>query len=184
MSAEWAARFSRATCSRQETSRGQRRQDSISPASAASPPSHRLCVIFPRVVILGSACLAVTLGGCSLTPSSSTNSSGFTGQKAQVATVLNLLASDSNSANGLDICEHVLSSSLRSELNRSGSCQTKIKNQLKTIDDFTLTVESITVSGAAATAKVQTVNDGKKVIQTVALAHEKAGWRITSASSA
>ena len=31
---------------------------------------------------------------------------------------------------------------------------------------------------------VQTVNDGKKVIQTVALAHEKAGWRITSASSA
>jgi len=31
---------------------------------------------------------------------------------------------------------------------------------------------------------VQTVDNGKKVIQTVVLAHEKAGWRITSASSA
>jgi hypothetical protein len=139
-----------------------------------------------RVVILGSACLAVALGGCSLTPSSSTNSSGFTGQKAQIATTLNLLASDSNSANGLDICEHVLASAIRSELNRSGSCQTKIKNQLKTVDDFTLKVESIAVavSCVSATAKVQTVYDGKKVIQTVALAKQKAGWRITSASAA
>jgi hypothetical protein len=123
------------------------------------------------------------LGGCSLTPTSSSNSSGFTGQKAAVATTLNLLASDSSSGKGLDICEHVLGSAVRSVLNKSGSCQTKIDNQLKTVDDFTLTVESIKLAGSVATARVQTEDNGKKVIQTVSLAHEKAGWRITSASS-
>jgi hypothetical protein len=135
------------------------------------------------VVILGSACLAVTLGGCSLTPSSSSSSSGYTGQKASVAAVLNLLASDSNSGNGRDICEHVLASALRSTLNKSGSCQTKIDNQLKTVDDFTLKIESITLAGSVATSKVQTVDDGKKVVQTVSLAHQKAGWRLVSAAT-
>jgi hypothetical protein len=175
--------LSHATCSRHDTRRGQRRQDSISPASASSPPSRRLCAIWSRVFILGSACLAVTLGGCSLSPTSSSNTAGYTGTKALVASTLNLLASDANSSNGLDICEHVLASALRSTLNKSGSCQTSIDNQLKTIDDFTLTVESIKLAGSSASARVQTEYNGSKVISTVTLAHEKAGWRINSISA-
>ncbi|MGA2006759.1 MAG: hypothetical protein ABSH27_04270 [Solirubrobacteraceae bacterium] len=76
----------------------------------------------------------------------------------------------------------MIGSALRSELNKTGSCQTSIDNQLKTIDTFTLTVESIKLAGsAAATARVQTELDGKKVIQTVSLAHQSNGWRITAA---
>jgi copper chaperone CopZ len=135
-----------------------------------------------RALIIASACLAVTLGGCSLAPSSSSSSAGYTGTKALVATTLNLLASDSSSSNGLDMCEHVLGSALRTALNKSGSCQTDVENQLKTIDDFTLTIESIKVAGKTATARVQTKVNGQKTISTVSLADEKAGWRISSIS--
>jgi hypothetical protein len=137
--------------------------------------------VWSRALIVVSACLAVTLGGCSLAPSSSSSSSaGYTGAKALVATTLNLLASDSSSTNGLDICEHVLGSELRAALKKSGSCQTDLDNQLKTIDDFTLTIESIKVAGKTATARVQTKVNGQKTISTVSLADEKAGWRISS----
>jgi copper chaperone CopZ len=127
--------------------------------------------------------VAAALSGCSLSPTSSTNSSGFTGQKALIASTLNLLASDASSGNGADICQHVFASALEGALNRSGSCATKVNNQLKTIDDFTLTVESINVSGSSATARVQTVNDRTKVIQTVTLARQKSSWRIESVGS-
>ncbi len=74
----------------------------------------------------------------------------------------------------------MLASAVRGKLNSSGSCQKSIDNQLKTIDDFTLTVESIKLAGASASARVQTEYNGSKVISTVTLAHEKAGWRINS----
>ncbi len=77
----------------------------------------------------------------------------------------------------------MLASSLRKTLNASGSCQTKIDNQLKTIDDFTLTIESIKVSGSTATARVQSEYNGSKVIQPVKLVDQKAGWRISSVGS-
>lgn len=122
------------------------------------------------------------LGGCSLAGGSTTGSSGgFTGTKALVASTLNLLASDASStSNGTDICTHVLSAQLQSRLNKIGKCSTIIDNQLKTIDDTTLTIKSISVSGSNATASVQTVSYGKKVISTVTLHNETAGWRITA----
>jgi len=74
----------------------------------------------------------------------------------------------------------VLSAQLQSRLNKIGKCSTIIDNQLKTIDDTTLTIKSISVSGSNATASVQTVSYGKKVISTVTLHNETAGWRITA----
>jgi hypothetical protein len=93
------------------------------------------------------------------------------------------LASDASSANGADICKNVLTSSMRATLNKVGSCSTIITNQLKTIDDFTLTIESIKLAGSAASARVQTERSGAKVIQTVSLAHQPAGWRIAAISA-
>jgi hypothetical protein len=134
-----------------------------------------------RLLLIAGASLSLLLGGCSLGAKSSTGSSaGFTGTKALVASTLNLLASDASStSNGPDICSHVLSTQLQSRLNKIGKCSTIIDNQLKTIDDTTLTVKSITLNGSNATARVQTVNLGKKVISTVTLHEETAGWRIS-----
>jgi hypothetical protein len=138
--------------------------------------------VWPRAVI-GSACLAVALSGCSLTPSSTASSSGFTGQAARVATALNTLASDASSGNGADICKTVLDSTLRATLNKLGSCATVIDHQLKTVDDFTLTVKKVKVTGSTATASVQTVRYRVKVTQTVSLKLESGAWRLVSVSA-
>jgi hypothetical protein len=138
--------------------------------------------VWSRAVI-GSACLAVALSGCSLTPSSTASSGGFTGQAARVATVLNTLASDASSANGADICKTVLDSKLVATLNKLGDCATLIDNQLKTVDDFTLTVKKVNVAGSTATASVQTVRYRVKVTQTVSLKLESGAWRLASASA-
>jgi hypothetical protein len=123
------------------------------------------------------------LGGCSLTPSSTASSGGFTGQAARVATVLNTLASDSSSGNGADICKTVLDSQLRATLNKLGNCATLIDDQLKTVDDFTLTVKKVSVKGSTATAAVQTVRYRLKVTQNVTLKLESGAWRLASASA-
>jgi hypothetical protein len=126
------------------------------------------------------ACLAVALGGCSLTPTSSKNTSGFTGAKALIAAKVNLLASDASSNNGTDLCKNVLAPAVRSDLNSIGNCATIIENQLKTIDDFTVTVKTISVNGDNATARVQSSLNGTKVISPVSLRKASKGWRITS----
>jgi hypothetical protein len=137
--------------------------------------------VWSRAFILGGACVALALGGCSLGSSSASNS-GFTGEQASVAATLNTLANDSSSANGADICKNVFAARVRTRLDKIGKCATIINNQLKTIDDFKLTIKAIMVTGNAATARVQTVHNGTKVVQTVSLTREPAGWRILSAA--
>jgi hypothetical protein len=136
--------------------------------------------VFRSGAIVGGVCLAVALGGCSLTPTKTSGTAGFTGAKADIATALNLLASDASSSNGADICKSVLANAVRSELNKLGTCATIIDNQLKTTDDSTLTVKSITINGANASAQVETVHDRNKVISTVKLARQNGLWRIAS----
>jgi hypothetical protein len=136
--------------------------------------------VFARAAIIGGVALTVALGGCSLTPTNSSSSTGFTGTKALVATALNLLASDASSTDGADICKNVVASAVRNELNKVGSCATIIDDQLKTTDDSTLTIESIKVTGASASAQVQTVHDDKKVISTVTLVRQSGSWRVAT----
>src|SRR5665213_1864788 len=177
-----AARFSRATSSRHSTSRGQRRHAPTSAASVASALSRRLCVVRRGALILSGLCLAVGAGGCSV--GSSTASSGsFTGVKGQVAVALNLFASDSSSNNAKDMCTNVLGKTVIAKLDKVGGCPTVITNQLKTVNDFTLTIRSIKVTGKTATAVVQTVQSRVKVLRTVVLTHETAGWRLDSVAS-
>jgi hypothetical protein len=136
--------------------------------------------VFRAGVIVAGVCLAVALGGCSLSPSKTSGTAGFTGAKADVATALNLLASDASSTDGADICKSVLANAVRSQLNRLGSCAKIIDNQLKTTDDSTLTVKSIKISGANASARIETVHDRDKVISTVKLVRQNGLWRLAS----
>jgi hypothetical protein len=130
--------------------------------------------------------ISLTLGGCSLTGSTTASSGSFTGTAGEVASTLNELSTDAGSSNESDICEKVLSTQLVNRLDKlSGGCTTVITNQLKTIGDTTLTIETngITVKGKTATARVQTVINGHKTISTVLLGEEPAGWRVDSLGS-
>jgi hypothetical protein len=124
--------------------------------------------------------LALAVGGCSLGGSSSASNGGFTGVKGNIAVTLNNFSSDGSSNNATDICQNVLATAALARIARAGNCKTIITNQLKTVDDFTLAIENIVVTGASAVANVQTKHDGKKVIASVTLRHEKAGWRVES----
>jgi copper chaperone CopZ len=64
-----------------------------------------------------------------------------------------------------------------------GSCQTIIKNQIKTIDDNTITIEKISLAGTTATATVQSTVNGKKVDSSMTLAKQSGGWRIATISA-
>lgn len=88
-----------------------------------------------------------------------------------------------SSSDGLDICENVLATSVRAKLNKVGSCQTIIKNQIKTIDDNTITIEKISLAGTTATATVQSTVNGKKVDSSMTLAKQSGGWRIATISA-
>ena len=137
--------------------------------------------MFARAAIAGAVCLAVTLSGCSLSPTKTSGSAGFTGTKANVATALNLLASDASSTDGADICKNVLAATVRNRLNKIGTCETIINDQLKTADDSTLTIKSIALADKSnATARVQTVHNGDKVVSTVTLVKTGGAWRVAS----
>jgi len=78
------------------------------------------------------------------------------------------------------MCTNVLDGRLVKALGGTSTCETDITAQLKTIDDFSLTVKTITLSGNKATASVQTIEAGKKKLQSVVLHKDAAGWRVDS----
>ena len=133
------------------------------------------------MLILGGLCVALAVSGCSVGGSTTASNSGFTGVKAAVATTLNTFANDASSNNGKDMCASVFDQALLAKISKAGNCQTIITNQLKTIDDFTLKIESIAINGTTAAARVQTVRNRVKVLSTVTLHHDPAGWRLDSA---
>jgi hypothetical protein len=124
--------------------------------------------------------LALALGGCSVGGSRTANSGSFTGVPGKIAATLNTFSSDGSSNNATDICANVLAPTALARIARVGNCKTIITNQLKTVNNFTLTIESIHVTGDQAVAQVQAERDGKKVTQPVYLVREPAGWRISS----
>jgi len=126
--------------------------------------------------------LALGVAGCSVGGTSTASSGSFTGVQGKIAVTLNTFQSDANSNNAADICKNVLDTQALARLARAGSCSTIITNQLKTISDFTLTIENIVIgkTGKTAIASVQTARDGKKVVGGVRLRDESAGWRIDS----
>ena len=173
-----AARRSRATDSRHATSRGHRRQATISAASASSELSRRLLVVVRPALIPAALVLAVAVGGCSVGGTRSANTGSFTGVKGNVAATINKFSTDSSSNNATDICTNVLAQAALTRIRRTGNCKTIITNQLKTVGDFTLTIKSIHVNGANALAQVQSTRAGKKVTTPMQLVREAGGWRI------
>jgi hypothetical protein len=123
--------------------------------------------------------LSLTAASCS-GGTSSANSGSFKGVEGSVAATINQFQSDASSTNGADMCANVLDTALLAKIKRAGNCTTVINAQLKTVDDFTVTIKSIKVTGTTATARVQTVNNGNKVFNTLKLIDEKAGWRVDS----
>jgi hypothetical protein len=125
--------------------------------------------------------LAVGLAACGTT--ASTSVSGFKGEQHAVAQRVADLQSHATALEQKKICGEDLSSAIVARLNAApGGCAQAIEAQLKEIDNFETTVEGVQIKGVAATARVKSVNAGKKSTAVLSLVKEKGGWRISGVS--
>ncbi len=123
--------------------------------------------------------LALGLSACAATVSTS----GLKGEAKAAAETIKDLQSNVTAGEEKKICEDDLSSAVVKRLaGSSGGCQEAIKKQLAEISAVELTVESVQVSGATATAKVKSIYSGKKAISTMTLVKEGKKWKISAFS--
>jgi hypothetical protein len=123
--------------------------------------------------------LAMGLGACGSTVSTSS----FKGEQHAVAQAVSNLQSHATALEAKKICGEDLAAANVARLNAAtGGCKRAIETQLKEIDSFETTVESIKISGDRATAQVKSIDSGKNAIATLTLVKEGGKWRISGVS--
>ena len=125
--------------------------------------------------------LVIGLSACATTVSTS----GYKGEAKDIAQTIKNLQSDVTAGDQKKVCQNDLASSVVKSLSSApGGCQQAIKDQLKEIASFELTVNSIqlTSAGHAAVAKVKSKYSGKNKISTISLVKEGGKWKIAKVS--
>ncbi len=131
------------------------------------------------IATIGALCVALGVSACG--EASSTGS--YKGESKNVAQTITNLQSDATSANASKVCSRDLAASVLKRLEASGSaCKKVLEGQLREIDTYSLTVESISVKGSAATAKVKSTWSGKEHVHEVSFVKEGGSWKISGLS--
>ncbi|MFZ1154832.1 MAG: nuclear transport factor 2 family protein [Solirubrobacteraceae bacterium] len=123
--------------------------------------------------------LAVGLAACGETASTG----NFKGESHNVAQTVSDFQSDATAGNQTKLCQNDLASTLTTRLQSAGGCQAVLKEQLHEIDALNMTIESIAVNGASATAHVKSTYSGKSRITTLTLVKEGSRWKVSGAKS-
>lgn len=129
------------------------------------------------------ALLSVPLAGlCLAACGGAVSTSQYKGARHDVAQTLADLQSDVTASDQKKICGKDLSGAVVSRLGGTKKCESALKKQLTGIDSTELKIESIAVaaSGAAATANVKSVFEGKSRRHNVALVKEGDRWKVSS----
>jgi Domain of unknown function (DUF4878) len=130
----------------------------------------------PGTLLLAVA-FSLTVAACGSTVSPG----NFKGESQAVAQAISNFQSDATAGNQQKLCQNDLARPVQERLkSASGGCQQALKSQLQQIDNFDLTVESISVSGETATAKVKSTYSGKNRLGTIQLVKEGKSWKIAS----
>ena len=129
-----------------------------------------------RTVAL-AALLALVLSACGSAPAK--QDSKFTGDRAQVAKLVDDLAEAGRKGDADKICAEILAKSLVDELKSAGGdCVTEMHRAITDATDYDLQVDDVKVTGATATAKVR--QGTSKKVATFAFIKEKGGWRASA----
>lgn len=126
------------------------------------------------------AALLLVLGGCGTTATTK-SARTFTGEAASVQDVINSFQSAARNRDNSKMCNQILAPALTAKLRDSGGgCTHVVGNQLNAVDNYDLTIESITVNGTSAQARVKSQSNGNKS-HFDTLLFEKVGtsWRIS-----
>jgi phosphopantetheine adenylyltransferase len=122
--------------------------------------------------------LAALLAGCG---GATTDSAGdFKGAEQDVARTIEDLEEAGQEDEPRRICQALLAKDVVQRIEESGGdCTKAVDKALDQADTFTLTVESVRVTGDTARARVETGADEEK-IETLELVREDDAWRISS----
>jgi hypothetical protein len=124
--------------------------------------------------------LATGVAACGNT---TVSTSSFKGEQQKVAQAVAHLQSHATALEAKKICNEDLAAARVAKLNAApGGCKQALESQLKQIDSFETTVQSVQIKGATATARVKGIDGGKKSVQTVTFAKEGGKWRISGLS--
>ncbi len=130
------------------------------------------------IALLCALLLATGVAACASTVSTSS----FKGEQQKVAQAISNLQSDATALEAKKICGEDLAAANVARLNAAGGCKHALETQLKQIDNFETTVESVKISGNRATAQVKSIDTGKKTIQTLMLVKEDGKWKVSGVS--
>ena len=125
--------------------------------------------------------LAALAAGCG---GSASSAGDFEGEERRVADVVEKLQSAGETGDAAEICDEVLASELREEMQAAGAnCEQELEKAIKDADDFDLEVEDVTITGDSATAKVRGRDRGEERVRDFEFVREGSGWRATSLGS-
>jgi copper chaperone CopZ len=93
------------------------------------------------------------------------------------------LQSNATALEAKKVCSENLASANVARLDKAaGGCKKALETQLKEIDSFETTVESVQISGDTASARVKGVHSGKKAIYKLTLVKEDGKWKVSAVS--
>ena len=127
-----------------------------------------------------AAIVAVAAAGCTTQTSSNDSSGKFRGEQRLVANTVEDFESAASKGDQAQICRELLARPLVVRYTeRGGTCEHAVDGALKDTDSFGLTVESVRITAAQASARVKADRGKNDVIRTINLVKEGPGWRIS-----
>lgn len=134
----------------------------------------------PVKALLAPALLAFALAGCG----GAVSTGSLKGESKAVAERISDFQTDVTGTEEEKLCETDFARAVAQRLRTAGSdCQAALKKQLGAVDDFELSIESVTVDGDAATARVKSTWSGKSRVTTMQFVKERGAWRISGLQS-
>jgi hypothetical protein len=122
--------------------------------------------------------LLAALSGCGTVPTK--QSTTFKGEAASVADAISSFQSAAQSRDSSKLCKQILAPALAAKLKDSGGgCTHVLDKQLKAVENYDLTVESVTVNGTSAQARVKSISAGKTHFDTLLLTKVGNSWRLS-----
>ena len=134
-----------------------------------------------RTVLPLAAIVAVAVAGCTTQTTSDDSSGKFRGEQRLVANTVEDFESAASKGDQDQICRELLAKPLvATYARRGGTCEKVVDNVLRDSDSFGLTVQSVRIAAAQATAGVKADRGKKDVIRSLTLVKEGTGWRISA----
>ena len=125
--------------------------------------------------------LTAAVAGCGTQSQSSSADKFKNGDQKAVAQKIEDLESAGKRGKSDDICSDILAQSVVKQLDSAGtSCSSEMKKAIDDANEFSLTVEKVTVNGTTATAEVKQGDNGPT--ETMQFTKENGQWRATSLS--